>query len=177
MTSKYQPVFGELPERLKKAKVMFKGARFDVRKIGTWEVVIHPGAVVILPLIDENHILMIKNERVAVGETLWELPAGTLEPGEHPQETAARELIEETGYSADKIELMLSFYTTPGFCNEKMFAYKAKHLKFVGQDLDENEKITVEKLDVEHVLQMVRTGEIHDGKTITTLLYFFIHKN
>jgi ADP-ribose pyrophosphatase len=109
-----------------------------------------------------------------VGETLWELPAGTLEPKEHPQETAARELIEEIGYEAGQLEFLTTFYTTPGFSNERMFAYVGKDLKFVGQDLDETEKITVEKRSWNEVLKMMANGEIHDGKTLTTLL-FFLH--
>lgn len=178
MSTKYQPVlkndFGKLPSSLKNSTLVFHGARFDVRHIDHRDAVIHPGAVVILPLIDEKNIIMIRNERFAVGETLWELPAGTLEPQEHPQMTATRELIEETGYEAGQIEFLTEFYTTPGFCNERMFAYVAKDLKLVGQDLDDNEKITVENLGWNEVLSMIRKGKIHDGKTLTTLL-FYLH--
>ncbi len=173
MSTKYQPVLRKLPKKLSDAKTVFKGTRIEVKQIGKREVVIHPGAVVILPLLDKDTILMIRNERFAVDETLWELPAGTLEPEEHPQATAERELVEETGYSAGNIEFLTSFYTTPGFCNERMFAYVAKDLTFVGQDLDEGESITVEKLPRNTVLQMIRTGEIHDAKTIATILFYF----
>lgn len=176
MSTKYQPLysdFGKLPASLKDSTLVFEGTRFCVRHIGKRDAVIHPGAVVILPLIDEKNIILIRNERFAVGETLWELPAGTLEPKEHPQQTAIRELIEETGYDAENIEFLTTFYTTPGFCNERIFAYVAKDLKFVGQDLDETEKITVEKLGWDEVLKMIRSGEIHDGKTMTTLLFYY----
>lgn len=164
--------FKKFSTDLKDAQLMFKGERFDVRKIGTREVVIHPGAVVILPLLDDKNVIMIRNERFAVGEILWELPAGTLESGEQPKETAARELIEETGYEANQIDYLSSFYTTPGFCNERMFVYIAKDLKFVGQKLNATEKITVETLKWEQVLNNIENGEIHDGKTITTLLLY-----
>ena len=180
MTTKYQPVlgtdFGKLPSTLKDSTLVYKGARFDVRHIGNRDAVIHPGAVVILPIVDDKNILMIRNERFAVGETLWELPAGTLEPKEHPQATASRELIEETGYEAGQIEFLTSFYTSPGICNEHMFAYVAKDLNFVGQHLDATEKITVEKLAWPEVLKMIRSGEIHDGKTMTTLLWYLLER-
>lgn len=164
----------ELPfsSSLKDSKLVFRGTRFDVRTLGKRDVVIHPGAVVILPLLDDERILMIKNERFAVGETLWELPAGTLEPREHPDATASRELVEETGYEAKKIEPLTTFYTSPGICNERMFAYTAQELSYVGQKLDETEKITVEVVEWKKIREMIRNGKIHDGKTLTTLLFF-----
>ena len=164
----------ELPfsSSLKDSKLVFRGTRFEVRSLGKRDVVIHPGAVVILPLLDDEHILMIKNERFAVGETLWELPAGTLEPREHPDATASRELVEETGYEAKKIEPLTNFYTSPGICNERMFAYIAQDLSYVGQKLDETEKITVEVVEWKKIREMIRNGEIHDGKTLTTLLFY-----
>lgn len=163
------------------AKVLFKGARFEVQEIAAHkqdgkilhrQAVIHPGAVVILPLDSAKTVVMIRNERYVVGETLWELPAGTLEPGEPPESTAYRELIEETGFKASSIKPLTKFYTTPGFCNEIMYAYVAEGLEFVGQDLDETEEIIVEKVSWDNVLEMVRSGEICDGKTIATLLYY-----
>lgn len=176
MTTKYQPDLenddGKLPSTLKNSTLAFKGTRFEVRQIDNRDVVIHPGAVVILPLLDKNQLILIKNERFAVGETLWELPAGTREPQEHPQLTAERELIEETGYQAEHIEYMTSFYTTPGFSNERMFAYVAKGLSYVGQNLDASEKITIEKVSWSKALEMIKSGEIHDGKTLATLLFF-----
>jgi len=183
MSTKYQPVldstFGKLPSSLKDSTLVYKGARFHVHHLKNRDVVIHPGAVVILPCLDDENIILIRNERFAVGETLWELPAGTLEPKEHPQATAERELIEETGYKAGHIQFLNSFYTSPGICNEHMFAYLATQLILVGQDLDENEKITVEIKSWHQVLTMIQNGEIHDGKTLTTLLFFaaFFKKN
>lgn len=160
---------------------VFHGLRFDVHSLQISdknnrsvkkEFVVHPGAVTILPFLNEKEIIMIRNERFAVGEVLWELPAGTLETKEPPHETAFRELIEETGYQAKKIELLTTFYTTPGFCNEIMFSYLAKDLNYVGQDLDETEKILVEIIKWSDAINMIKDGTIHDGKTITTLLYY-----
>ena len=82
------------------------------------DIVMHPGAVAILPLIDANHVCLLRNQRSAVGETLWEIPAGTLEPGEPLDEAALRELAEETGYRAGKLGKLLSFYPSPGFLDE-----------------------------------------------------------
>ena len=159
---------------------VFKGVKFAVggRYVLTTaggtalrEVVVHPGAVVVLPLLDDGRVVMIRNHRFAVGETLWELCAGTLEPGEPPAETAARELVEETGYRAEHIEATAPFYTTPGICDELMYAFLATGLTHVGQELEETERIEVELLTRDAVMRMVEAGEIRDGKTIATLLY------
>jgi ADP-ribose pyrophosphatase len=166
-------------------KLAFQGIRFDVRTIKipgkndiTIErnVVVHPGAVIILPVFDDTHIVMIRNERFAVGKELWELPAGTLEKNEPPIETAKRELIEETGYQTKAIEPLISFYTSPGICNEAMYAFVAKDLTFIGQALEESEKITVELISWEQALKMMQNGVIIDGKTIATLLFYSTFK-
>lgn len=161
---------------LKKAQNVYSGPRFDVVSLKIKntqrDVILHPGAVVILPLFDHEHLIMIRNERFAVGKELWELPAGTLEKGESPLETAHRELIEETGYRAANIEPLTQFYTSPGFCNELMHAYVATGLTHVGQHLDESEKIVVEPVTWRNALAMANDGTIEDGKTLATLLYY-----
>jgi ADP-ribose pyrophosphatase len=136
------------------------------------DLIIHPGAAVILPLLEDDSLLMIRNERFSVGETLWELPAGTLEPNESPIETAYREIIEETGYQAAEMIPLTAFYSTPGFCNEVMYAFVAQNLTFVGQKLDVDEKIDVEVVSWTRVLEMLRLGEIKDAKSIASLLYY-----
>lgn len=142
-------------------------------KLVTREVVVHPGAVVILPILDNQRIVMIRNFRYTIEEELWELPAGTLEPGEAPQVTASRELIEETGYRAGRIEPMAEFYPSPGVLTEKMHAYIASDLQFVGQRLEESERIQVEIVDKENARRMMIGGELRDAKTIAMLgLYF-----
>lgn len=140
------------------------------------EVVAHPGAVVILPLLDPETIILIRNERYVVQQTLWELPAGTLEVGEDPAACAARELIEETGYRAQKILPLLDFFSTPGFCNEFLYVYVAQDLEYVGQALDETEKIDVEPLSFSMALKMIQEGTIRDAKTICSLLFFHMYR-
>jgi ADP-ribose pyrophosphatase len=129
-------------------------------------------AVVVLPLVDDQTVVMIRNERFAVGEVLWELCAGTLEKGEEPLLCAGRELIEETGYEAGRIDKLLEFYTCPGICTERMHAFLARDLTAVGQNLEDNERIEVEVMSLARSMQMIRSGEIRDGKTIATLFYY-----
>jgi ADP-ribose pyrophosphatase len=135
-------------------------------------MVVHPGAAVILPLLDEQHVVMIRNERPIEDVPLWELPAGTLEPPELPEVTAGRELIEEAGYQAGKIELLTKFYASPGICTEMMYCYVATDLTVVGQRLEPNEKIVVKVMPLDEAIQMIRDGVIIDGKTVATLLYY-----
>jgi len=170
-----------IPDFLEGSKCLYQGARFaihetsvtdDTGKIKSREALVHPGAVVILSLIDDDTVVMIRNERFAVGEILWELPAGTLEPGEPPQKTAEREIIEETGYKASSVEPLCEFYISPGYCTETMYAFVAKGLHHVGQDLDDTEKITVHPLPFKEILKMIKEGTIIDAKTITTILYY-----
>lgn len=179
--NKPSPLPISLPTYEANSKV-FKGARIDVHEVFLQgkngrkvkrEVVVHPGAVLILPIIDNERIIMIRNYRFAVDKELWELPAGTLEPNEEPIETAKRELIEETGYRAEQITPMLNFLTSPGFCNEVMHTFVAKDLTLVGQALDESEQIAVEIVSWKKALEMIDKGIIIDGKTITTLLFYY----
>ena len=137
----------------------------------------HPGAVVVLPLLDatpgSEQVVMIRNQRFAVGGELLELPAGTLEPApETPESCAGRELIEEAGYAAGTLTELTTFYTTPGFCNEKMYAYLATDLTHVGQQLEANEQITAEVMPLTRVMELARSGALQDGKTLATLLFY-----
>ncbi len=173
---------GMLPQLPAESERVFHGRRIDVHVVQVpgrdgrrhdREMIAHPGAVTVLPLLDEQTVVLIRNERFAIGQTLWDLPAGTLEPPpETPQSCAARELIEETGYRGASVVEMCDFYTTPGFCNERMWAFVATGLTHVGQDLDESEQITVEAVAYNQSMQMIRDGQIVDGKTIATLLYY-----
>jgi ADP-ribose pyrophosphatase len=162
-------------------KLLFHGKRYDIVDVPVKhpggqeyhkQVIVHPGAVVILPMLDHQNIVMIRNERVAVGETLWELPAGTVEPPEPPDICAARELEEEAGYRADKVTLLTEFFSSPGICTEIMFAYLATGLEPVTQRLETGEHITPEVIALEDALEMVKNRKIKDAKTIATLLYF-----
>lgn len=159
-------------------KQIYAGKRFQVYtdevKGHTKEIIRHPGAVVIIPILDNGDIVMIKNERFVVNKTLWELPAGTIEKNEDPLHTAMREIIEETGYESKHVQHLFSFYSTPGFCDEVMHIYIAKSLSFVGQQLEETEKITVHALPLQILIDMIYNEDIEDGKTIASLLYYKI---
>jgi ADP-ribose pyrophosphatase len=136
------------------------------------EVCVHPGAVVILPFLNQKTILLIRSYRYAISQILLELPAGTLEKGESPINCAGRELQEETGYLAERLNAIASFFTSPGILSEKMYAFAAYDLRQTHQALEEGEDIQVEPVDFDEALAMIRTGEIADGKTIAALLTF-----
>lgn len=137
----------------------------------TRDIVRHPGACVIVPLLDDGRLCLIRNFRIAVGETLIELPAGTLEPPELPAKTAERELIEETGYRAAKIELLHAFYASPGFLDEKMHLYLATGLSAGESALEEGEEIENLLVPFDEAVAMIFRGEIQDAKTIVGLLW------
>ncbi|REJ67757.1 MAG: NUDIX hydrolase [Planctomycetota bacterium] len=141
-------------------------------KTRTRQYVDHPGAVTILPLIDEDHVCLIENVRTAVEETLLELPAGTLEPGEDPRETAHRELAEETGYRAGKLDKLHEFYTSPGILNERMHLFVATDLMPGETCLDAGEQIVTRPLRWDEALAQIREGRICDAKTLVGLLYY-----
>lgn len=134
------------------------------------EVVRHPGAVLVVPCLDDGRLVMIRNQRVAVDGRIRELPAGTLKAGEDPTLAARRELEEETGYRAGHLEPLGEFYTSPGFCDELMRVFVAHHLEMVGQHPEPGEDIEVEVVAADDALAMIDDGRIRDGKTIAALL-------
>lgn len=140
----------------------------------TRDVVVHPGAVVILPVLANGHIVMIRNHRYTVEEELWELPAGTRESGEEPEVTARRELEEETGFRAEVMTPVLGFFTSPGICTEWMHAFVATKLEMVGQKLQGDERIHVEVLPPDDVRRMLIEGRWRDAKTLAVLGHYFL---
>lgn len=135
------------------------------------DVIVHPGAVVVLPLLSDDELIMLRNYRASVDRELWELPAGTLDiVGEDPKATASRELEEEAGHLADRLELLCEFYPSPGVMTELIRAYVATGLKKTAQRLEPGEQIVVEPMKVAAALAMVRDGRIMDAKTMITLL-------
>ena len=136
------------------------------------EVVVHPGAVVVLGLLDDQRVLLIRNRRDAVGQTLLELPAGTLEKNEDPINCAGRELLEETGYLAQRLRPIGTYFTSPGVLSEKMYAYAAYDLQQRKSALEEGEEIEVEPTAFDEAIRMIRDGRIQDAKTIATLLTY-----
>jgi ADP-ribose pyrophosphatase len=136
------------------------------------EICVHPGAVVVLPFVDAQRILLIRNRRYAISEILLELPAGTLEKGEAPMNCAGRELLEETGYLAQRLRPLVHFYTSPGILTERMYAFTAHDLQRRTASLEEGEEIEVVPATLNEAIDMIRDGQIQDGKTIATLLFY-----
>lgn len=135
------------------------------------EIVVHRGSAVIVPLFDDGTIALVRQYRHAAGKYLLEVPAGSLDEGEDPQTGALRELEEEIGYRAGKIEKIAEFYVSPGFLTEKMFVYLATELTETSQNLEEDELIEIERLTFEQALDKIRSGEIEDAKTIVGLTF------
>jgi ADP-ribose pyrophosphatase len=134
------------------------------------DVILHPGAVVILPVLDAEHVVLLRNHRWVVGETLWELPAGTLEPGEDLLEAAKRELLEETGYSAKKWQSLGFLYASPGVLDEKLHLFVAEGLTPGEQDLEADEQIEPKVVRLDEAVRKCLAGEVKDAKTITAIL-------
>ncbi len=136
------------------------------------EVVEHPGAVAILAVDAEHRIALVRQYRHAVAESLWEVPAGKLEPGEDPAACAVRELAEETGYKAHNVRQLSCIYSTPGFCDEKIYLFYASLLEQGTSQPEEDEAIRVGLFSPESVLEKIRNGEIRDAKTIVAMLWY-----
>ena len=129
-------------------------------------------ATVILTRRDDESVLLIRQYRLPTRESLWELPAGRCEKGEDSLETAKRELAEETGYRAKRWEKLLSFYPAPGFASELMHAFLAEDLTAGKAAPEPYELIEARWFDRTDALEMIQRGEIRDGKTVATLLYY-----
>ena len=166
---------------MKKPEVIFQARRFRIERVGqvtpdgvehVREIVRHPGAVVVLPLLDDGRVVFVRNYRVAVDETLVELPAGTLDQSEDPLLTAKRELAEETGYRAGKMKHLLTFCMSPGILDEKMHLFLATSLTAGEMALEPGEEILPFLCTWEEAITMVRRGEIRDAKSLVGLLYY-----
>ena len=136
------------------------------------EVVHHNGGACILPLTDDDKVLMVRQYRYALKEELWELPAGKLEKDEDPFEAVKRELEEECGVTAERFINLGVLYPTVGYDSEKIYIWAAKGLKPTSQHLDDGEFLDVAALPFDDVLQMVMTDEIRDSKTVTAMLKY-----
>lgn len=135
-----------------------------------FDIVKHPGGAVIAAINDDNEICLLKQWRHALGEMIWELPAGCLEPGEPPMETAKRELEEEAGVKAQQWRDLGKISSSPGFSNEMLYLYEARELSKGTVKLDDAEQLTAHWLPIEKVLAMARDGDIIDAKTLAVLL-------
>ena len=130
------------------------------------EIVEHPGAIAVVPLLPDGRIVMVRQFRHPVGQVLLEIPAGKLAPGEDPDECARRELEEETGYLAGKLERKASIFTAPGFTDEVIHIYLAGDLQKTAMNPDEDEFLAVVAYEQQEIRRMIQTGAICDAKTI-----------
>ena len=136
----------------------------------TLEMVRHPGAAAIVPVTDALDVLLIRQFRHAAGGFIYEVPAGTLHQGEPPEACAARELVEEAGVRAGRLDLLGSILTTPGFTDEVIHLYLARDLAPAAQALDADEVLSVETVPWARALQMCERGELRDAKSICALM-------
>ncbi|MEN3034878.1 MAG: NUDIX hydrolase [Candidatus Methanosuratincola sp.] len=147
----------------------------DVRlpsgKLARRETVIHPGAVAIVAL-EGGDVLLERQYRHTAKRVIWEIPAGTIEKGEGPEECARRELTEETGYTAEKMDRVFSFYAAPGYSTEIIHLFLAQGLKRSSKKLDEDEEIDAVFVPISKAIEMVRENEIEDAKTAIGILFF-----
>ena len=143
--------------------------RLDNGMITTREIVEHRGASAIVALLDLDQVILVRQYRYAVSSELLEIPAGTLDPGEKPEDCARRELEEETGYRCAEIKKMTECFVAPGYSTEKIHIYLAKGLTKTTTRMEEDENISTESLPLKDALDKIRSGEIRDGKTIAGL--------
>lgn len=166
------------PPTVLDSKEVFKGHVFSVTadrireddKTYVREVVRHSGSAVIVPVFDDATVGFVRQYRHPARRYLLEVPAGTLEKGERPEEGATRELEEELGITCKNLVKLTEFFVSPGFCEEKMWVYLATGLTATAQRLDDDEIVEVVRLPFSHALAMISSGEIEDAKTIIGLM-------
>jgi ADP-ribose pyrophosphatase len=168
--------------RILKSKTLFRGRVMElkVQRViepggveTTREVVCHPGSVVIVPHLPDDRLVLVRQYRHAVQESLWELVAGGMERGETPIQSARRELLEETGYRARVLKPLLEFYPSPGILSEKMHLVEAWDLTPAQGQPDADERIETGIFTVNKVMEMIQNREIRDGKTLVGILFLF----
>lgn len=156
---------------LKVDNVLLPSGRKIVR-----EVVEHAPAVAVLATDEHGRVLLVRQTRYPVGEALLEIPAGIVDPGESVQDTAVRELREETGYEPGEIEEVMRFYTSPGFTTEMIILFFARELRLAPLEKDFDEDIVLERADEKAVKELLANGEIRDAKTVTALCWYLSHR-
>ncbi len=165
--------------KILKRKTVFQGRIFNIQNVSTqlpdgrefdYNLVAHADAVTMVPVDDQGNIWFVRQWRVGIEQVLLELPAGVLDEGEDPDTAAARELREEIGMAAARIEKLGDFYMVPGYSTEHMHIYLARDLSDSPLDQDDDEFIDVEQIPLERVYEMIHRGEIKDGKTIAAMM-------
>ena len=160
---------------------LFHGNVFDVKRERvrepggietTRDFVVHNGSIVILPVLEDGRILLVCQYRHSVGDYLWELVAGRMEPGEKALGGAKRELLEETGYTARSWERILDVFPTPGFVSEKMIVYVARNLRAGTARPEEDERIVAKAYTVSELEEWIRSGKLRDAKSVAGILYY-----
>lgn len=136
------------------------------KKYSKREIVEHPGGVAMIAITPDDSLLLVRQYRKAAEDFLLEIPAGKLELNEEPRETAIRELREETGMESDKLIYLSEFYTSPGYCDEKIHLYLADDLRKVDYEAEEGEYLEVVEFHIDELIKMITMGEIIDSKTI-----------
>lgn len=168
-----------MPFELIRSETLLKGRAFLIRRdtLKTpdghetkLDIIEHGGSVIIVPVDKDGNLLFVRQYRHAAGMDLLELPAGTLEKDEDPAVCAAREIREETGFAADRIEKIGDFYLAPGYSTEFMHVYLARDLRYDPLEADADEFLSVEKLPFAEAIQMAERGEMPDAKSLAALL-------
>lgn len=168
-----------LREEIIESEIAFQGRLLTLRvdtvrlpdgHISTREVVVHPGAVAMVPLLDADHILLVRQWRNAAGRALLEIPAGTLHPGEDPKACAERELMEEVGYRPQLLTPLYATYLAPGYSSERLHVYLAEELVPEQLAQDEDERVEVVCLSWQEIDDLLLRGEFADSKTLAGLL-------
>jgi ADP-ribose pyrophosphatase len=160
-------------------RVIYRGLKIDLAlqsveladgSIAEREVVVHAGAVALVPIIDRNHVCLVKNHRHAIGQTLLEVPAGTINKGEAPLQTAERELAEETGFRAGRLSAVGDWFVSPGVMTERMFLFLCEDLTPGATDHQPDERLEPVIVPWNEALAMVHDGRINDAKSMLGLL-------
>jgi len=141
----------------------------------TMEMIHHSGAAAVVPLLPDNRVVLIYQYRHATGGYIWEVPAGRLDPGERPEACAQRELAEEVGYQAGRLEKLGVIWTTPGFCDEKIHLFLARDLTHCPVNHEADEVLEIREKPLEEALAMIGRGEICDAKTVVSLQSAYLH--
>jgi len=164
---------------MKKKGLIYKGKVLDISletarlpdgKTVDLEIIRHPGGACVLPLYDNGDILMIRQYRHAAGGIIWEIPAGRIDDDEEALSCALRELEEEGGVRAGKMEKLGEFFSTPGFCTELLHIYLATNLRPCGQKLEADEYLEIVRLPFDKAVDMAYKGEIKDAKTVIAIM-------